>query len=469
MNSLAANFKNFGVISIGAIALAFPLRAAQTVSHYRATWTFSEERQTGIFANGEPWVVGPVSLVAVSPDNNTKWNESYPGEPGPNSGSMRVTVPNSLQGYLTKSKAIPGYDNSKVYTSNLDLSRIGNLPAVLLPGEMIMTSIGQAEAGDVRSSVNEICVLTILSEAPPAGSFRPSLFSTTPRVVQFNKSDINFSILKNLARVPATPSVAAIELMLPALPWFEFDNTWLQSSFGPANNFATSGGPLTYPNAASGYGREIAIKWGRVALWLNTANTQAVKEKAMIQAIQCGLDIASFIRHGGAFYSDGGHKIGRKFPMLLAGLALNDPEILAIVADQANPRFSEDQSTFIVELADVGRTVNGGVDAQFTQADVGLADWGIRHSFSPQNDDRRWGAGGVAYRYVTWPAMLGCVLAADLMEQRKTWNHPAIFAYNERFKDGLGLSDGFESQMWSRFKQAPNGEPSAPQGLRIKR
>ncbi len=443
--------------------------AAKTVSYFNATWTVSEDRPTGVFANGEPWVVGPVTLVSVTPNNNSTWDESFPGEPGPNSGSMRVTVPSTLQGYCTKSKAIPGWDQSKIYVSSLDLSRTANLPAVLLPGEMLMTSTGQAEVGDVRSCINEICVLTVLFEAPPAGSFRPALFSTSPRVVEYNKSDINYSILKNFTPVAATPPRADIEARLPPLPWFEFDTTWLQSSFGPANNFATDGS-IRYPSSASGYGREIASKWSAIALWLNTSNTQEIKEKSMIQTIQCGLDIASFIRHGGSFPSDGGHKVGRKFPMLLTGLALNNLEILAMAGDMENPRFSEDQSTFFVQQSDVGRAVNGGLDAQYLQTDVGVAEWGIKHFGYPLADDRRWPEeGGPYYRDVTWPAMVGSVLAIELMGQQAAWNHPAAFAYNERYGNKRGIGSGFEGQMWTRYKRTADGKPNAPQGLKIKR
>lgn len=465
---------NFFKISAACFGFAFlvsiPSQAAKSLTYFKVTWTFSEDRPTGVFANGEPWVVGPVSLVSVTPNNNATWDEGYPGEPGPNSGSMRVTIPSCLQGYCTKLKAIPGWDQSKVYTRSLDLSRSENLPATLEAGEMLMTAIGQAEAGDVRSCINQICVLAVLAEIPPEGSFRPSLFSTKPRVVQHRKSDINYSILKNLAKVPASPSQGEIESKLPALPWFEFDYTWMQSSFGPANNFATNGAPLTYPSSSSVYGREIAWKWGSIALWLNTFNTQAVKEKTMIQSIQCGLDIASFVRHGGSFPSDGGHKVGRKFPMLLAGLALNDPEILAMAADMENPRFSEDQSTFFIQQSDVGRVVNGGLDAQYIQTDVDLPEWGIKHVGYPLADDRRWPeSGGPYYRDVTWPAMCGSVLAIELMEQQAAWNHPAIFAYNERYGNKRGIGSGFEGQMWQRYKKNIDGSPTAPRGLKVKR
>jgi len=444
-----------------------------SITHFNATWTFSEPAQTGVFANGEPWVVGPISLIMVTPNNNIVWDETFPGEPGPNSGSMKVTTPNTLQGYLTKSKAIPGWDNSKVYTKSLDISRSQNLPISILPGEIIMTATGQPETGEIRTCINEICVLTVVSTPPPDGSFRPALFSRIPRSVVHNKSGIDFSILTKLAQVEGTPTQVQIETSLPALPWFEFDNTWLQSSFGPANNFAASRTPVSYPSASSVYGREIAYKWGEVALWLNTNQHDSVKEKAIIQTIQCGLDIASFVRNGGVFASDGGHKIGRKFPMLLAGLALKDQELLTLVEDQNARYFSEDQSTFFVKSTDVGRLVAGGQDAQYLESDIGLPDWGVKHASDPFSDDRRWAAdgdnGGVYYRYVTWPAMVGSVLAIHLMGKQQEWNHPAIFAYTERFKNRHGIGLGFDGQMWNKHWKPRISDLPAPKDLKITR
>jgi hypothetical protein len=64
--------------------------------------------------------------------------------------------------------------------------------------------------------------------------------------------------------------------------------------------------------------------------------------------------------------------------------------------------------------------------------------------------------------------MVGSVLAIDLMEQRAAWNHPAIFAYTERFKSELNLADGVEKQMWTRYKKSLDGSPNPPTGLKIK-
>jgi hypothetical protein len=444
-------------------------QTCSSIKYFSITWTFDKEYPCGQFANGEPWVVGPITITAIDPtNNNVVWDESYPGDSGPNSGSMKLTVPNTFQGYATKLKYFSGLPLEGVYyKKELDVSR--NLPSTLQAGEMLMTARGQVEVGDVRSSTNEIAVLTSLDTAPPEGSFRPGLFSKGPRVVTHKKSDINYGVLKNLPAVSATPSQAQIEKLMPGLPWFEFDSSWVQSSFGPTNNFATDGQGVSYPNASSVYGREIANKWSTVALWLNTNNEQSVKEKTMIQTIQSGIDIASFLENGGMFYADGGHKLGRKFPVLLAGLALNDAKILSIVSSEKPLYFAEDQSTFIVcgaedtqycppgHTNDIGRVVSGGADAQYRLEDVGLPDWGVKHTFEPQHDDRRWwsldGFKGVPYREM-WPSSAGSILATEIMGQKNTWNHVPTFMYNERYFERMnGLGDSFAGQMWAAYKQ----------------
>ena len=445
--------------------VSYGTQTCSSITYYSITWTFASPVVCGSFANGEPWVVGPVVITNINPKTefvirNPGTPEQYTDYTVANSGSMILTVPNSLQGYQTKLGYISGWDNSLIYDSSLDLSL--HLPYQLNSGDMIMTSRGQAEQGDVRSTTNEIAVLTALSVVPAEGSFRPALWSTGPRVVKYNKSNINYSVLRNFPAVPGTPTQASIEVFMPGLPWFEFDNRWVQSSYGPANNFATDGSGVKYPNASSVYGQGIAEKWSLVSLWLNINNTNEVKEKTMIQTIQSGIDIASYIRNSGVFLSDGGHKVGRKFPTLLAGLALNDTEILSLVASKSPLYFAEDQTTFVVcgvedslycppgHVNDVGRIVIGGVEAQYTQAEVGLADWGIRHSYSPQNDNKGWGSN---YRNVQWPAMSGQILAAEIMGQKSAWNHVETFLYNDSYIERVGgPGDSFFGKIWDAYK-----------------
>ena len=447
MNPSAANFKKFGAISIGAIALALPLRAAQSVSHYGITWTFSADRPTGKFANGEPWVVGPVTITAID-------KPSVPLGSTPVGGAMINPIPNRPQGYCPKYTNI---GDRSVYDASLDVSL--KYPFDLVAGDSLITAraLNTGESGG-NDHVDTVSALTVLPAAPPEGSFRPGPYGPD-RTIRFNKSAIDWTVLKNLAPIEATPTQAWIEARLPALPWFEWDSQWVGATLAPLTNIASGDGGTF----RSSYGREVGFKWGYVALWLNLNHTQSEKEKALVQTIQCGIDIASYLQYGGGFPPDGGHKVGRKFPVFMAAVALNDPALLAL-ASQQNV-FAEDQTTFFVEQNDVSRVVDSGAAASYVQGDVGIPEWGVRHSYQPAKDDRRW-RDGCPYRFANWPAMSGAVLAAELMGKREAWGHPVIFAYNERFVSKEGLGNGFEGQMWDRYKL---GRPTAPQGLKKKR
>jgi hypothetical protein len=230
----------------------------------------------------------------------------------------------------------------------------------------------------------------------------------------------------------------------PALPWWEWTKEWTGSFIRPLENCGTGNGS----GYRSQYGREVAVKWSETALWLNTSNTIAVKEKIMIQTIQSGLDLASYFSNGGRLVASGGHQVGRKFPILLAAAALKDPQLLAYASDPT--RVVEDLCTFYVQQSDIGRAVEGGAAAIYLQEDLGLPEWGIDHSWNQWKDDRRW-EDGVSYRFVQWPAMTGQLLAAELMGLKEVWGHPPIFDYNRRFIKRRGLGNGYVAQMWEKY------------------
>jgi hypothetical protein len=139
--------------------------------------------------------------------------------------------------------------------------------------------------------------------------------------------------------------------------------------------------------------------------------------------------------------------------------------------------FQEDTQTWIVTQNDVGRQLDpwpGNVVETYAQEHVGMAEWGIRHRFEPNQDNRSWSA---TYRDVVGTGMMGPWLAATLMGAQATWNHPAAFAYMERWKNLSGFGGAtygqriFNQEMWQTHKNAvpqpPNNAPSVPQGLRV--
>ena len=423
-------------LGCSAILLIQSAAGATSVSHQGFVWNFSADRATGTFANGEPWVVGPVTITAISP----QWD-------GTNNGSMKNPVPGTRNGFTTApdaSSLIAAYKYDA--TKNVAIQ----LPLTLVAGDVL------ASAQTVSSFPNytkKVCVLSVLGSQPPVGSFRPGPYGTD-RNVRFNKSQINWNILRSLAPVAGAPTASQINDFTPPLPWWEWGTNWTGRSLCGQLNVAA------YPDGKgvpSTYGLEIARKWGDVALWLNLNHSLDDKERAMIYTIQCGIDIHSYVTNGGRFYPDGGHKCGRKFPVVMAAAALNDATLKAFASK--SDIFQEDTQTWIVGQNDVGRSVDSP-KLTYSQQQVGTAEWGMCHHFEPNLDDSRW-AGGSPYRFAVWPAMSGVVVAVELMGLQNIWNHPAIFQYNERFRSLNGL-DTFATTMRAAYGGSTEVTPPVP-------
>src|SRR5208337_4482986 len=82
----------------------------------------------------------------------------------------------------------------------------------------------------------------------------------------------------------------------------------------PGQNQAAYGGLVTRMNAYA-------------SLMLLLDVPQAQKEKLMIGFLQYGIDLHGLAECGHQWFPDGGHWMGRKWPILFTSLMLNKPEI----------------------------------------------------------------------------------------------------------------------------------------------
>jgi phage tail protein X len=276
---------------------------------------------------------------------------------------------------------------------------------------------------------------------------------------------MNWSVLKNYAATPSTPSRAAILAQILPLPWFEWSPRWDGNSLQADDN--TTDLPFVDGTHYRIYGRDTAAKFARISLWLNTNQPLADKQAIAIQLVQNGIDISEYVSHGGGFLADGGHKCGRKLPLVIAAMMLNDSSLRAMAGNST--LFQEDQQLWTVTQADVGRVLYvakpgdswyGREFLQYTQADVGMAEWGIRHNWSPTEDNRSWSA---TYRDVVANGMMGEWLAAYLMGAQSTWNYPTAFAYMERYASLSGVGTGFTAEMYNAYKQGGGTITPPPQ------
>ena len=186
-------------------------------------------------------------------------------------------------------------------------------------------------------------VLTVLLKAPPEGSFRPP-YAGSDKTIKFNVSQLDLTKLKNLKPVAELPDLTAMEKALQR-PWIDHVNEFLGAMVHPTDNMPQ-------------YGRELALALADTSLMLQLDFSQLpgtpTKQKLLTGFVQIGIDFAGIADNGGGWPANGGHGIGRKLPILIAGEVLNDPHMKDV--GQWKTRFQDDEQTFYVAQADVDIT-----------------------------------------------------------------------------------------------------------------
>ncbi len=343
------------VIAISLICLILPQtsQAATTsqISQWGITWTFDREYEYGQFANGDYWVIGPVTIIDIDPASIVVVSRTM-------HGSMVNPDPSLQEGHRQ------GFDSDAFdWDSSLNVGRPGgndldaNNPLVVSAGSSLI-SVQSIEAAQQRPQLQTAAVLTVLTAAPDANSFRPS-YSGTDKTIKYNVSDLDYSGLGSLVPVASVPDLATVEGWFERI-WIDFLPQDYGRDIHPADNMPE-------------YGQNMSIRIGDGALMLQLNYSNAQKEALMVRYVQLGIDLYGVLTNGEGgrrvWEAAGGHSGGRKWPILFAGLVLDDPNMLAI-ADKSGDYlysgeyeagnvppdyyyFGEDDQTFYVKAADV--------------------------------------------------------------------------------------------------------------------
>jgi hypothetical protein len=225
----------------------------------------------------------------------------------------------------------------------------------------------------------------------------------------------------------------------------------------------------------SAYGREISSDVSAGALMLHTNLTNAQKETLLIRYVQTGIDLYGIVNNGGYrnWSPDGGHASGRKWPILFAGLVLNDSAMQNIGALSGDYlysgsygpgnrppdyiEFGEDGQTFYVTQDDIDLVHDPDTRncpaVSYSASNLNMPEWGIRHSSYPTYDNNHWLA--IYRQCCTAHAWNGFVLSALIMNTKTLWNHDALFDYTDRYMaitngdpDPFGYSVDGETSGW---------------------
>jgi hypothetical protein len=409
--------------------LATPVQMQSSITQFGITFQFATPVPAGQFVNGDWFVLGPVTLVDMTPPCVTTNGRVM-------NGAMIDPDPSTLlHGY---DKALYGPGNEARYQDTLNVAlNLGPAnPLVLQPGHSLIKVISNTDPS-LLPQLETCAVLTVLADAPPQGSFRPP-YAGTDHTVRFDEQMLDLSVLQSLPPASGMPSLLA---QLPKFerPWLDHGPGWPTRYMHPT---------LNMPD----YGRDFASLFNEAALQCNTNAPLADRRQLAIKLVQIGIDFFGNVRGGAYWEGVGGHGSGRKFPILFAGALLGDAEMLAV--GQAYPsvrqlngsytvHFGEDAQTFYVQQTS-STQINWGYGG-YTTADLGMPEWGFSHTHSPTGDSALWN--GNNYRQCcTVNGWIGAVLCARIMGLRDEWNHPALFDYTDRYTQ---IETGGWMRSWS--------------------
>jgi hypothetical protein len=319
----------------------------------------------------------------------------------------------------------------------------------------LVSTISNPDTGSRKLiELKTAAVLTCLAEIPPAGTFRPPFCGTEKPLHQVRQ--LKRELLPSLAPVPGAPTLSEAERWFER-PWLSHLNHYKSQDIHPADNMP-------------GYGREVAKQTGDAALLL--ALDIPDKETLLIRFVQYGIDNFGIFNSGGFWPHNGGHQLGRKWPILFAGMMLEDEAMSWIGSDPRKGKeltFQEDDQTFYVTQAEVDATHDprwGPTHPRhpvktlpYEQRNIGLPEWGILHVGKPSADNMH--LTGIPYRAINLSGMAGIVLAARIFDQTDTWNHPPLFDYFDRAWDLTGrtfrldrnAATPFAVSMWNTYRE----------------
>lgn len=467
------------------------------------TWTFDTDVTYGTFATGDFWVVGPANIVSI---------ENHLNAPGYNvSAGQNGSMINPLDGHAA---SLQGYDDgSSDYDPTLNAALPNGQPVsatnplALAVGDSLVSAVSWVynsssdrepgcpvfKSGRPRPQLRSAAVLSVLGSVPPDNSFRPPYAGTSKPL--YNVADLDTTKLANLTPpTSGVPDVTTLEAKM-SRPWIDHRSSYVGRYMHPSMNMPD-------------YGRDMGYVVNDTALMLQLDFSQLpgspTKDKLLINLVQYGIDTTAVADSGGGWQADGGHMLGRKMPVLFAGLLLDNQHMKDVgtwgkatsSSSGGLVAFQEYQTHFEVtqteiDLLQTGLTPNpsgsggwpsdhpsvkpGGqwspdyrnVWNEATQTVIwqhiaydsdymGYPEWGIRHSYWPERDN---GHKAAYYRGINGSVTSGIGLVVQIMGATSLWGNDAFLDYQDRYmlwtNNGTDMTNTptvLTRNMWSLYR-----------------
>lgn len=419
-----------------------------SVTRNGITMTLAAPAQAGTYANGEYWVLGPVSVTAFDPPSRVQASGQYSDavaytnrtihgvqvNPGNRSFVGGTTAANSYgedrQGYDSLTVDSTGNPDFPWQSNrNVDPGITGSALAVTT-GTIVKAVSRDGQGGrsappaDGRQFIHRMEAFTVVSAAPPAGAFRPPVASSD-KTSSFTLSDMDSSWLPSLA-LPSgapTPDIAALTAVLKGPYPLQYTQNTGHRMIMPVNDTQQE------------YGRDIGhdVSIAALALCLNIY-TSAEKRALLASICQLGLDVYGRLKEGGIFPGNGGGEPWRKLALCIAARAFQGAAAGADLATGAGRKasFAEGSQYFTIAKSDVDGAryrADGRPRVPYNLSLVGTPEWGEQHIINPNRDGANWSA---FYRSVNHSHMLAQAIAVRLLGLATIWNDAICLDYYDR-------------------------------------
>ncbi len=384
---------------------------ASSVSQNGITWTFDVDYPVGKFVNGDWYVVGPVTVESVSP----AWD-------GEHHGSMINPEYGAEQAYDDR----PG-------APNFESTLRATFPREIDPGESLVsawcwkntdadapplaTTPGSSDL-ITRPMVRSAAVLTVVESAPPAGSFRPAYGGTDKTL--YNVSQLQTDILPSL---PAPSGVPDMDDLIDRVDrvWLDHTSKWRCRFITPSEHMQN-------------YARDHSADFNDCTLGLMLDAPADKKEQLLVRCVQIGIDYYGILKTGALWGNHGGGLgSGRKWPILFAGVMLDDSEMMNCYKVTYDDETSQE-------------------DCQTYYDSSGTPSWHSTHCFADQPDP------APGYRTCcTANAWVGSVLGVHILkgetgiDLKDLWDHDVLFDYMDMYMDEQ--TPGTWQRSWSDFAE----------------
>lgn len=344
------------------------------------TWQFAEPVEYGTFANGDYWVVGPITIAGTLPEVQTelqdlgdevcvgpytsrdctdRCEQQYPGMAALCTEGVEAESAGSCwclfgrNGWQSNPQAgrVTSAFDSRVGHHAFDPRLIPTVPYEAQPGESLVKGVSREEGlEDPRPSLSTASVLTVLGERPPEGGanvFRPPYVGTDKPL--YRTGDLRTDLLPSLPALSEMPTWAEVEELVQYVQ--------LEHIAGAPGTIIRPEQHLYY------YAPENGGRRATVALRLMIDEPLENRMMALVYFVQGGIDMVHALKQGQVWGAGGGEYPGMKLIMLFATVMLDLPELRQLVTDF----FAyEDES------------VSYGVD--------GVALWGHLDGYHPQEE-----------------------------------------------------------------------------------